>query len=61
MARSSAGVSYATRDGASGGSLSGGTSRSPLETYDRQKAQALYQRVLDACMRGKGFFPKQAR
>lgn len=61
VARSSADVSYAARDGGSGGTLSGGATRSPLETYDRQKAQRLYQGALNSCMRGKGFFPKQAR
>lgn len=46
-------------DRPAGSDMSRGAPPSPLEDYDRRKAGRLYDRTVEACMRGKGFFPKK--
>lgn len=45
--------------GAATGTQAGGRMQDPMEVYDRQTAGAVYARTMNACMRAKGFYPKE--
>jgi hypothetical protein len=44
---------------ATGGVAAGQGGADPLDTYDRRRDDATYRKVVEACMRAKGYYPTQ--